>query len=235
MTRPSVEDDRPWRSERARSLRWKPSAAIASPTRSAVAEATPASALMTRDTVFKLTPAFSATSRMVGLVADSDASFVLLLQMRLTTMSDNDVKPLARTIGGRGRGCQAGGDGGRVAGFENCASRRSADAGALPRGAGAAPAGAGRAAGFENCALRRSADGGRFRGSAAAARAGDASVRELRIEEECGRWALPRKRRGGAARAARQRRTHLGIGEPCGVDGLHRRRRRTPRRNPDPI
>src|SRR5215211_7537739 len=48
---------------------------------------------MTRDTVFKLTPAFSATSRMVGLVADSDASFVLLLQMRLTTMSDNDVKP----------------------------------------------------------------------------------------------------------------------------------------------
>jgi len=35
-------------------LRWKPSAAIASPTRSAVALATPASALITRDTVFKL-------------------------------------------------------------------------------------------------------------------------------------------------------------------------------------
>src|SRR5215218_4728350 len=139
ITRPSVEDDRPWRSERARSLRWKPSAAIASPTRSAVAEATPASALMTRDTVFKLTPAFSATSRMVGLVADSDASFVLLLQMPLTTMSDNDVKPLARTIGGRGRGCQAGGDGAarrwvRELRIEEECGRRGASAG---RGGGA--------------------------------------------------------------------------------------------------
>jgi hypothetical protein len=72
-------------------LRWKPSAAIASPTRSAVAVATPASALMTRETVFKLTPAFSATSRIVGLVADSDASFGLSPRRALTTMSRRSI------------------------------------------------------------------------------------------------------------------------------------------------
>src|SRR3954454_23341679 len=67
MTRPSVAEDPPWRSVRARSLRSKPSASIASTTRAAVAGATPASALMTRETVFKLTPAVCATSLMVGL------------------------------------------------------------------------------------------------------------------------------------------------------------------------
>jgi len=43
---------------------------------------------MTRDTVFKLTPALAATSRIVGLVAGSDASFGFPLQG-----DDNDVNP----------------------------------------------------------------------------------------------------------------------------------------------
>src|SRR5215210_8170818 len=68
MTRPSVPDDWPWRSERARSLGAYPSAAIALSTRSAVSAATPASSLMTRETVFRLTPALRATSRIVGRV-----------------------------------------------------------------------------------------------------------------------------------------------------------------------
>src|SRR3954469_17025509 len=66
MTSPTVADVDPRRSERARSLRRKPSSAIASVTRAAVCGATLASSLMTRDTVFKLTPARSATWRIVG-------------------------------------------------------------------------------------------------------------------------------------------------------------------------
>src|SRR3954464_14439057 len=42
---------------------------MAAVTRSAVAGVTPASALITRETVFRLTPAMSATWRMVGRVA----------------------------------------------------------------------------------------------------------------------------------------------------------------------
>src|SRR3954469_8950394 len=41
---------------------------MAAATRSAVAVATPGSSLMTRETVFRLTPAASATSRIVGRV-----------------------------------------------------------------------------------------------------------------------------------------------------------------------
>src|SRR5215213_1776448 len=66
MTSPSVPDDCPGRSERARSLRSKPSSVIASATRAAVAGATAASPLITRETVFRLTPAVRATSRIVG-------------------------------------------------------------------------------------------------------------------------------------------------------------------------
>src|SRR3954462_14973385 len=66
MTSPSVPEDPPWRSDRARSLRSKPSAAIASATRAAVAGATAASPLITRETVLRLTPADRATSRIVG-------------------------------------------------------------------------------------------------------------------------------------------------------------------------
>ena len=62
-----MADERPWRSERARSLRSNPSASIASVTLAAVAGATPASALITRETVFRLTPAWYATSLIVGL------------------------------------------------------------------------------------------------------------------------------------------------------------------------
>src|SRR4051794_25534699 len=68
MTRPSVCDERPCRSDAARSLRSKPSVAIAVVTRSVVAGVTPASALITRETVFRLTPAISATSLIVGLM-----------------------------------------------------------------------------------------------------------------------------------------------------------------------
>src|SRR5918994_7558557 len=66
MTSPSVPDGCPGRSERARSLRSKPSSTIASATRAAVAGATAASPLMTRETVLRLTPAERATSRIVG-------------------------------------------------------------------------------------------------------------------------------------------------------------------------
>src|ERR671938_25301 len=66
MTSPSVADVRPCRSERARSLRWKPSSSIASVTRLAVSTATPGSELITRETVLRLTPARSATWRIVG-------------------------------------------------------------------------------------------------------------------------------------------------------------------------
>src|SRR5215218_1168669 len=90
MIRPIVEDERPCRSERARSLRWKPSAAIASPTRAAVSAATPDSPLMTRETVFRLTPARCATSRIVGLVALT-ATFLLAPPDGATALSDNVV------------------------------------------------------------------------------------------------------------------------------------------------
>jgi hypothetical protein len=90
MIRPIVELERPWRSERARSLRWKPSSAIASPTRAAVAAATPDSPLMTRETVFRLTPARCATSRIVGLVALT-ATFLLTPPEFVTTLPDNVV------------------------------------------------------------------------------------------------------------------------------------------------
>ncbi len=53
--------ERPWRSEAAMSLRWKPSSSIAAKTLAAVASATPASSLITRETVLRLTPARSAT------------------------------------------------------------------------------------------------------------------------------------------------------------------------------
>ena len=62
-----MEEVRPWRSERARSLRSKPSASIASVTLAAVDGETPASALITRETVLRLTPAWLATSLIVGL------------------------------------------------------------------------------------------------------------------------------------------------------------------------
>src|SRR5215207_7886795 len=68
MTRPRALA-RPWRSERATSLRAKPSRAIAASTRAAVSERTPASPLTTRETVFRLTPAVLATSRIVGLAS----------------------------------------------------------------------------------------------------------------------------------------------------------------------
>src|SRR4051794_28142439 len=91
ITRPIVEEERPWRSERARSLRWKPRSAIAADTRSAVGPATPGSSLITRETVLRLTPARSATSRIVGRerVAGMTSDTVLLLR---TTMDDNVVR-----------------------------------------------------------------------------------------------------------------------------------------------
>src|SRR3954447_18355776 len=90
MIRPIVALERPCRKDRARSLRWKPSAAIASPTRPAVSAATPASPLITRDTVFRLTPARCATSRIVGLVALT-ATFLLTPPEFVTALSDNVV------------------------------------------------------------------------------------------------------------------------------------------------
>jgi hypothetical protein len=48
------------------SLRVKPSSATAARTRSEVPATTPGSSFKTRDTVFKLTPACEATSRIVG-------------------------------------------------------------------------------------------------------------------------------------------------------------------------
>jgi hypothetical protein len=71
MTRPSALA-RPWRSERASSLREKPRREIAASTRAAVSARTPASAFTTRDTVFRLTPAVLATSRIVGLATCCD-------------------------------------------------------------------------------------------------------------------------------------------------------------------
>src|SRR3954452_19226232 len=113
MIRPIVALERPWRSERARSLRWNPSATMASPTRAAVPLATPASSLMTRETVFRLTPARCATSRMVGLVALT-ATFLLAPPEIVTTLPDNVVGGTLRaggvrcqgprTSGGRARG-----------------------------------------------------------------------------------------------------------------------------------
>src|SRR4051794_21328755 len=99
MTRPRVEELRPCRSERARSLRWKPSSEIAAATRSAVALATPGSSLMTRETVFRLTPAASATSRIVGRVVRRAIS--VLSPPSQTTLSDNVVRaaPYARRPG----------------------------------------------------------------------------------------------------------------------------------------
>src|SRR5690606_41274096 len=67
MTRPSVDDDCPGRRLRARSLRRNPSCSMAAVTRSVVSGRTPGSLLTTRDTVFNLTPATRATSRIVGL------------------------------------------------------------------------------------------------------------------------------------------------------------------------
>src|SRR3954465_13724703 len=67
MTSPSVPEERPWRSEAARSLRWNPIAAIARATRAAVGSATPASPLITRETGLRLTPATCGTSRIVGV------------------------------------------------------------------------------------------------------------------------------------------------------------------------
>src|SRR3954469_9620052 len=98
MTRPRVEELRPWRSERARSFRWKPSSSIATPTRSAVAAATPGSSLITRETVFRLTPARTATSRIVGRVG---RRALRSLSSSQTTLSDNVVGagPYARRAG----------------------------------------------------------------------------------------------------------------------------------------
>ena len=56
------------------SLRWKPRSSIALKTLAAVASATPASSLMTRETVFRLTPARSATWRIVGRPPMSDTA-----------------------------------------------------------------------------------------------------------------------------------------------------------------
>src|SRR5205807_220809 len=56
----------PRRSALATGLGRKSSCSIARRTRSAISGATPASALTTRETVFRLTPARKATSRIVG-------------------------------------------------------------------------------------------------------------------------------------------------------------------------
>src|SRR5262245_53314271 len=104
MIRPIVALERPCRSERARSLRWKPSATIASLTRAAVSAATPASSLMTRETVFRLTPARCATSRIVGLVALT-ATILLTPPEIVTTLADNVV---GGTVWGRAVDCQGG-------------------------------------------------------------------------------------------------------------------------------
>src|SRR5215207_6485515 len=104
MIRPSVALERPWRSERARSLRWKPRATIASVTRAAVSAATPASRLITRETVFRLTPARCATSRIVGLVALM-ATILLAPPYGSTTLPDNVV---GADRMGPGGGCQGG-------------------------------------------------------------------------------------------------------------------------------
>src|SRR3954464_13666251 len=90
MIRPIVALERPWRSERARPFRWTPRARMASPTRAAVPVATPASPLITRETVFRLTPARCATSRIVGLVALM-ATFLLTPPEFVTALSDNVV------------------------------------------------------------------------------------------------------------------------------------------------
>src|SRR5215208_1532685 len=93
MTSPSVPDDCPGRSERARSLRSKPSSVIASATRAAVAGATAASPLMTRETVFRLTPAERATSRIVGRGERKLAALHHQLHAR---------QPAAPAVGGEG-------------------------------------------------------------------------------------------------------------------------------------
>src|SRR6188472_2699556 len=102
MISPRVIEERPWRSDRARSLRWKPSSAIASPTFAAVSAATPGSPLITRDTVFRLTPARCATSRMVGLVAPR-TTILLTPPSGPTTLTDNVV---GGTVTGTWRECQ---------------------------------------------------------------------------------------------------------------------------------
>src|SRR4051812_50019554 len=103
MTRPSVADVVPRRSERARSLRRNPSSAIAAFTRSAVSGATPGSSLITRLTVFKLTPALSATWRIVGRAC-------------LISSADNVVigggEGLSKAPGGEAVGSSTGGGGG---------------------------------------------------------------------------------------------------------------------------
>ena len=65
-TSPKRPERRPCRRARTRSLRRKPSRAIASCTTSAVSRRTPGSSLTTRETVFTLTPASAATSLIVG-------------------------------------------------------------------------------------------------------------------------------------------------------------------------
>jgi hypothetical protein len=75
----------PWRSERATSLRANPSRAIAASTRAAVSARTPASRFTTRETVFRLTPAVLATSRIVGLATSSPPPQTL--DRALTTLS----------------------------------------------------------------------------------------------------------------------------------------------------
>src|SRR3954452_5276284 len=65
MTSPSAPA-LPCRRLRASSLRADPNRWMAAVTRAAVSCATPGSALTTRETVFRLTPAVLATSRIVG-------------------------------------------------------------------------------------------------------------------------------------------------------------------------
>src|SRR3954470_4123667 len=101
MTRPSVAELEPWRSERARSLRRKPSWAIAVVTRSAVCGATLASSLMTRETVLRLTPARSATWRIVGRApprGDTAAALLSELTTLTTTLSKRDDSPAAELL-----------------------------------------------------------------------------------------------------------------------------------------
>src|SRR6185312_613600 len=73
MTRPRLAVAWPRRRRpAAMSLRVKPSSLIAKRTRSDVPDITPGSPFSTRETVFRLTPARDATSRMVGRAGARD-------------------------------------------------------------------------------------------------------------------------------------------------------------------
>src|SRR3954451_16535294 len=106
MTSP-IAPARPWRRLRAMSLRAKPRSVMAASTRAAVSARTPGSWLTTRETVFRLTPAVLATSRMVGrtiavlsLRGDGADNVVSGSPRRAYSVSDNVVnQPDSRVSG----------------------------------------------------------------------------------------------------------------------------------------